>query len=89
MAGITGMPKHTAIAEPKPVPVPIPTPDVALDIRNIKVPEMIDATPKGVITTTLEITPEFTPTPEPKEIKQLNIEKNPAFEKPFKYENVK
>jgi hypothetical protein len=87
MAGITGIPKDKAIAEPKP-PVPRPTPELTLDIKDIQVPEIVDATPKGVITTTLEAAPEFTPTPEPKEVKQLSIEENPTFEKPFKYENV-
>jgi hypothetical protein len=88
VAGLTGLSKDKVIAEPRPVPVPSPIPDLALDIRDIKVPEMVDAYPKGIITTTLEITPEFTPTPEAKELKEMYIEKSPSFEKPFKYENI-
>ena len=88
VAGLTGLSKDKAIAEPRPGPIPSPTPDLGLDIGDIQVPKTVDASPKGIITTTLESTPEFTPTPEAKELKEMYIEKSPSFEKPFKYENV-
>jgi len=79
VAGLTGLSKDKVIAEPRPafVPVPSPTPDLRSEIvEEIKVLKIVDTAP------------EFTSTPEAKELKEMYIEKSPSFEKPFKYENV-
>jgi hypothetical protein len=87
---INPMPTPTIPADEKPIETPQPQgADIKLDIRDIQVPTATPA-PK-VETSTTEEVPEFTPTPESgkfREIKDLIVETDAGYDKPFNYENV-